>query len=94
MPSGHKLSDKPSKYQPLIDLLTGASGDEVTLTYKEVAALIGGPLPETAVLQTTWWRGKRYDHVQAWQALGWRAHASAANRRVRFTRDGEEGRDE
>jgi len=92
MPSGHKLSDKPSKYQPLFDLLTAATGDEMTLTYKEVAALIGGPLPVTAVLQTYWWRGKPYDHVQTWRALGWRAHASAANRRVRFTRDAEEGR--
>ncbi len=77
MPSGDKTSDVPSKYQPLFDLLA--------------APLIGGPLPETAVLQTHWWRGKRYDHVRAWRALGWRAHGSAAERRVRFTRDAEEG---
>jgi len=86
MPSGHKIGDVPSRYQPLFDLLAAATGDAVTLTYKEVAALVG-PLPEYAILHTGWWTGKRYDHVQAWRALGWRAHASASGQRVRFTRD-------
>ncbi len=91
MPSGHKHSDKPSKYQPLFDHLAEATGDEMTLTYREVAALIGGLLPETAVLSTDWWLRTQHAHGQAWQALGWHVHASAANRRVRFTRDAEEG---
>ncbi len=79
----------PSVYQPLLDFLAAATGDEITLTYKEVTALIGGPLPETAVLHTSWWRGKHHDHVQTWRALGWHAHASAAHRRVIFTRNAE-----
>ncbi len=92
MPSGPKTSDVPSRYQPLIDYLAEATGDEMTLTYKEVAVLIGDLLPETAVLSTTWWTRTQFPHVQAWRALGWRAHGSAAHRRVRFTRDAEEGR--
>ncbi|MDQ6832615.1 MAG: hypothetical protein M3008_04380, partial [Chloroflexota bacterium] len=91
MPSGHKTRGLPSRYQPLIDYLAAATGDEMTLTYREVATLIGGLLPGTAVLSTNWWTGQRHAHVQAWRAMGWRAHGSAANRRVRFTRDAEEG---
>ncbi len=90
MPSGHKLSDLPSRYQPLFDLLAAATGDELVVTFKEVAAIIGGPLPEYAILHTNWWRDTRNDHVQAWRALGWRAHANPGKLRVIFTRDAEE----
>lgn len=92
MPSGYKLSDVPSIYQPLFDFLAEADGDEVVLTYKEVAALIRAPLPTMAVLGTAWWTNKAIAHVQAWRALGWVAHSSAAHRRVRFTRDAENER--
>jgi len=67
-----------------------ASGEEVVLTYREIAVMIGRPLPETAILHTAWWTGTRQAPVQAWRALGWHAHASPANLRVRFTRDAEE----
>lgn len=89
MPSGYKLSDVPSKYQPLLDFLAETPGDEVALTYREVMALIGGSLPQTALLRSTYWTSRSLDHVRAWRALGWRAHASAAHRRVVFTRDAE-----
>ncbi len=53
MPSGYRISDRPSDYQPLVDLLAASHDDEVVLTFKEIAALIGRPtLPETAVLHT------------------------------------------
>ncbi len=91
MPSGHKLSDLPSRYQPLFDLLAAAAGGEISLTYKEVAAMVGGPLPESAILHTDWWTRKESRQVQAWRALGWRAHASPGTLRVIFTRDAEEG---
>jgi len=94
MPSGHATSDVPSKYQPLFDLLANATGDEITLTYKEVVALIGGPLPESAIITSSWWTNTTKSHVAAWDALGWHAHRDWAHLRVRFTRDAEEGRDE
>ncbi len=90
MPSGHKMSAVPSRYQPLIDFLAAATGDAVVLTYRQVAALVG-PLPESVVHGTAWWTSKERTQVQAWRALGWRAHASPSNLRVRFTRDAEEG---
>ncbi len=89
MPSGHKTSDVPSKYQPLFDLLAATTGDEVVLTYKELAALISGPLPE-AIFTSSWWTSTRLAHVQVWQAMGWRAHGSPGKLRVRFTRDAED----
>ncbi len=91
MPRGYKRSDKPSRYQPLIDYLAAATDDLVTLTYKEVAALIGAPLRASATLRTNWWTDKDRLHVRAWRALGWRAHASSRYQRVHFTRDAEEG---
>ncbi len=54
VPSGHKTNDVPSRYQPLIDFLAAATGDEMTLTYKEVAALVG-PLPIMARYAPAWW---------------------------------------
>ncbi len=83
----------PSKYQPLLDLLAEATGDEVTLTYKEVAALIG-PLPEQAILTSYWWIRNDDTPATLWRAAGWDAHPDRDHRRVIFTRDAEEGRDE
>lgn len=60
------------------------TGDEVTLTYREVAAMVGGPLPTTAVFGASWWTGTRLAHVQAW-----RAHGSPSKLRVRFIRAAE-----
>ncbi len=90
MPSGHKTSEVPSTYQPLLDLLAEATGDEVVLTYRQIAARVG-PLPEQAILTSYWWI--RDDGIPAtlWRALGWRAHADRDHRRVIFTRDAEEG---
>ncbi len=81
----------PSKYQPLIDLLAAATGDEMTLTYKEVAALIGGPLPEQAILTSYWWIRNDGTPPTLWRAMGWRAHADRDHQRVIFTRNAEEG---
>ena len=68
MPSGHKTSEVPSTYQPLLDLLAEATGDEVVLTYRQVAALVG-PLPESVVHGTAWWTSKERTQVAAWRAL-------------------------
>ncbi len=86
MPSGHKTSDVPSKYQPLFDLLAAATGDEITLTYREIGATIGAPLPPSAVLSSGWWTATRLGHVAGWRAIGWRARTDRNNARVRFVR--------
>jgi len=77
----------PSRYQPLLDHLALRTEAEVVLTYKEIAAMIGGPLPETAILQAVWWTTRSRVPIEALTALGWRAHADRDRLRVRFTRD-------
>ncbi len=92
MPSGHKTRDVPSRYQPLVDLLATCEQEEIVLTFKAIAALIGGPLPEGAILGSGWWTRRTRQPVARWRAMGWRARAERDHLRVIFTRDAEEGR--
>jgi len=80
MPRRYRNSDRPSDYQPLVDLLAASDDDEVVLTFKEVAA----------ILHPTWWRYKRNGHVVLWTAIGWQARADRDHLRVIFTRATEE----
>jgi hypothetical protein len=91
MPSGYTMSERPSIYQTLVDRLAASEDDEVVLTFKEIAVIIGRPtLPETAILHPTWWRKKTSAHVVLWMALGWQARADRDHLRVIFTRATEE----
>ncbi len=86
MPRGYRNSD----YQPLVDLLAASHDDEVVLTFKEIAALIGRrTLPESAVMRVTWWRSKHNSAVMLWTAIGWQARADRDHLRVIFTRTGD-----
>ncbi len=76
--------------QPLIDYLADCPATAVTLTFREIAALIGRPLPERAILQPSWWRDRANRPVQCWQATGWEARADRDRLRVVFTRIGRE----
>lgn len=92
MPSGYPMRDRPSRYQPLVDLLAASDDDdEVVLTFKEIAAIIGRRhLPESAILRPGWWTNKRNGPVALWMAIGWRARADRDRLRVIFTRATEE----
>lgn len=71
MPPGYNASDVPSIYQALIDHLAGVSGDEVVLTFTEIAALIERRyLPDAAIFHSGWWANERSAHVQLWRAIG------------------------
>ncbi len=85
-------NNRESKYQSLVDYLIASGQDEVVLTFKEIAALIGRrSLPESAILHPRWWRDGRNGPVMLWRAAGWDAHPDRDHLRVRFTRDAEEG---
>jgi len=77
------------RYQPLVDFLADSDAGAVVLTYKEIAAMIGGALPESAILQAGWWTKRSQFPIEAWTALGWRAHVDRDQLRVRFTREAE-----
>ncbi len=77
----------PSVYQPLLDHLAAAEGHEAVLTFREIEALLDAALPPTAITSGGYRSSASNSHVQAWHAMGWRAHASPSKLRVIFTRD-------
>ena len=71
-----------AKYRPLVAYLAGQPGDEVALSFAQIAAIVGAPLPPSAY-GAQWWRGRWTSLVQSqpWRAAGWNATA--------FSRDNE-----
>jgi len=69
----------PRKYDPLRRHLAGLPPEvaEVTLTFAEIEAVLGAPLPASARLGSFWanapslWGGT--SQARAWRAAGWRA---------------------
>ena len=90
MPTGRR-----PKYQPLADYLAAQTGNEVTLTFAEIEALVGAPLPQTA-MKTAFWVNRRSawgmpGQARAWAAAGWRVGTvllSLASPTVTFIRAG------
>jgi len=90
MPGGH-----PPKYQPLSAYLAAQPGDAVTLSFTAIAAILGAPLPQTA-MKTAFWVNRRSawgmpGQARAWAAAGWRVGTvllSLASPTVTFIRAG------
>ena len=62
----------PRKYDPLADYLAALTVDEVTLTFAEIEAIIGAPLPPSARLRTWWANTAGSAQARAWRSAGWR----------------------
>ena len=63
-----------SKYQPLADCLAQQSGTCLTLTFAQIADLLGNELPRMAWTRR-WWANAasgRHRHAHAWLSAGWR----------------------
>ncbi|MGF1538568.1 MAG: helix-turn-helix domain-containing protein [Elainellaceae cyanobacterium] len=58
-----------SKYYPLFEHLQGCRPQKVTLTFAEIEALLGGPLPTSALHKKNWWSNR--DSASALQAKAW-----------------------
>ncbi len=63
-----------SVYQPLGAYLARQPGPTCVLTFREVEARLGRPLPPSACARRDWWNNR---HVQShayhgWLAAGWR----------------------
>jgi len=87
MPSGFKTTERPSMYQPLVDLLAASDDDEVVLTFSEIGAIIGRPLSVSALIDADMWHKTRQPQVRRWRAIGWRARFDRRNTCVHFTRE-------
>jgi len=66
-----------SKYGPLHVYLRRRGEEEVTLTFAEIEALIGGRLPASARTQRAWWSNRKQGAVQAeaWMGAGYHAES-------------------
>ena len=63
-----------AKYAPLTQYLAAQPGATVTLTFADIEALLGAPLPASARRRTDWWGNhiRSQSHTRAWTAVGWR----------------------
>ena len=78
-----------STYRPLGAYLARQPGPTCALTFGEVEALLGRPLPPVAGARRPWW-SNHHAHPQAyygWLAAGWRiAAVDLDHQRVTFRR--------
>jgi len=77
----------PTKYQPLVDHVAAQAEATVTLSFAEIEAIVGSPLPTT--MQVDSWAWKSGGHAIQWRlnTHGWNARLDRRNRCVIFTRD-------
>ena len=61
-----------SKYYPLYEYLLGQPDSGlIELSFAEVEAILGKPLPASAKSTRAWWANSASAHAQAWQEAGW-----------------------
>ena len=58
-------------YEPLRLYLASQSGEEVTLTFTAIEALLGAPLPDGAWLRAWWGNTTGLPQARAWLRAGW-----------------------
>ena len=81
------------KYLPLEEWFRRqpATAKQITMTFDQVEAILGKPLPGSATRLTTWWTNvwpRIQSHRTAWLNNGWKvAEFDLQARRVRFVRD-------
>lgn len=65
-----------SKYHPLFAYLQRLDADQTTLTFAEIEALLGKPLPKSARKSRSWWsnRGDGAVQANAWMGAGYHAY--------------------
>ncbi|UKJ74240.1 DUF7662 domain-containing protein [Azospirillum brasilense] len=77
------------KYTSLSQYLTRLACDEWRATFAEVEAVLGFPLPGSALQYAAWWANNRQDgrHSMAWLDVNWRTEElDLATQRVIFRR--------
>jgi hypothetical protein len=75
-----------SIYQPLLDRLAACPGDELTLRFAEIAAIIGRPLAPYARTEPAYWASRQNRVVALLEERGWWADLDAAEEAVTFRR--------
>lgn len=72
------------KYVPLREFLENHDRSVVTLSFREIEDMIGGPLPQGARESVEWWSITKRQRVQdyAWLSAGWSVHLADRNREL------------
>ena len=63
------------KYAPLYRHLSARRGEEWRVSFTEVEAVLGFPLPDSARLYPAWWSNGGHSQARAWLAAGWRTRS-------------------
>jgi hypothetical protein len=77
-----------SKYHPLFEHLLFSGQRQLTLSFGEIEAVIGAPLPASAGSRQEWWSNSPNGHSQAraWMRAGYESsRVDLIGRRVTFT---------
>ena len=80
------------RYDPLKNYLIQCGSEEVALSFADVEAILGSPLPSSARNYDAWWANPgdslltQHSHARAWQAAGYKAQVNRTNQTVRFYR--------
>jgi transcriptional regulator with XRE-family HTH domain len=84
--SGGESGRKSAKYQPLQDFLRASGKETVSLTFDQVARMVGG-LPKSAGVHRAWW-GNHEGNSQAkgWMGARYLAEPNPAHHSVTFRR--------
>ncbi len=84
------VTQRPSKYDPLIEYLAGQAGNQVILAFVDVERILGDQLPPAAYQHAAWWANSADDPTHSWArrwvAEGWVARVDLDAQRVAFRR--------
>jgi hypothetical protein len=79
-----------SKYEPLYDHLKPVRANELTMSFTEIEAVLGAPLPVSARQHKAWWAnssGKGHTQPTCWHNAGWKtANVNLVDENVTFIR--------
>ena len=80
-----------SKYHPLFEHLLFLGHGQVTMSFADISAVVGAPLPPSAFAREEWWSNSPNGHSQAraWMRAGYNtSRVDLAARKVTFTLEG------
>ena len=77
------------KYEPLRQFLSELTAPSLRLTFRDIEAMLGFELPESARVHEAWWSNSEigHSHAKSWLHAGWRtATVDLATHKVAFER--------
>lgn len=80
-----------SKYHPLFEHLLFSGQGRMSMSFADIEAVIGGPLPPSARRREEWWSNSPSGHSQAraWLRAGYRtSHVDLAGEKIDFSLEG------